>query len=311
MEAYLLYTEFFFDVRCIGEIAMSIRVKICVDWSSKPLEVDLPINRDCFEENHSYVCVGNDCVGIAKLFDQCKAVPDVDRYRALKKGNNICLDEHGSREICDSKYNDRHVDPGECVSSTIVFLLESPHKEEYKDCRPVAPAQGNAGRKIDAYLGDLLCHLSPNINDGSRIIISNPIQYQTSLSMILKSQKINEEVRDKIWNHLWKTETIKNNFLCRVKKYKPSIIINACTGGMREDSLRRTVSRFLQEARICVGQLYEINHPSSWNIPKFHKPNCLPESLATSQGSATSSPITDEDTTDAPDDNSETAPTRD
>lgn len=287
---------------------MSTKVKICADWSDELLEVDLPIDRDCFKEDCNYVCIGDDSVKVVGMFDKCKAVPDVDRYRALKKGNNVCLDERGPREICRSKYKDRYANSDEHTSSTMVFLLESPHKDEYKDGCPVAPAQGDTGCNIAKYLGSLLCHLSPNISDESRVIISNPIRYQTSLSMILKSKKINTKIRDKMLDNFWGIEKIKKDFLCRIRKYKPNIIINACTGGMDSNGFRRTVSKYLQEKGICVGQLYEINHPSSWSIPEFYMPNCLPEPPANSQDTATPPSITNEDTTDAPDDNSDTAP---
>lgn len=111
---------------------MGIKVKIRTDWDNGSLEVDLPITEECFKADRNYVCVENGSVEIVGMFNQCKAIPDVDRYRARKKGNSICLDEHDLSEICDSKYKDKHVNSDDCASSTIVLLLESPHKNEYK-----------------------------------------------------------------------------------------------------------------------------------------------------------------------------------
>lgn len=290
---------------------MTITVKIYTNLKSDGslLVSDLPIDKGCFKENCNYVRINHNDVRIFGMFHSCRAIPDVDRYRVRKNGNSICLYEHNSNEIYGSNYNDRGVSSGEYASSTIVLLLESPHKDEYtNDGYPIAPAQGATGDKIHKYLGTLLCHLSPHINDKDRIIIANPVQYQTSLDMILESNKLNKKVRDRIWNCLWKIESVKTDFLCRINKYRPNIIINACTGGRKKNSLRRTVSKFIAKKRLCVGRLYEIDHPYNWNIPEFHIPNCSSESLANSQGTETSSSITTDDTTDAPDDNSETAP---
>lgn len=122
-----------------------------------------------------------------------------------------------------------------------------------------------------------------------------------------KAKAEKDKIKNKIWNLLWNTESIKNHFLGRIRGYNPNVIINACTGGSEENGFRKIVTRFLQRKSICVEQIYEISHPSSWNIPEFHRPDCFSES-ADSSDTTTSASSPNVDTTDAPDDNSEAAP---
>ena len=203
------------------------------------------------DPDHSYVSVSGRNVIIDRMFDACMKVPDVYRYKIENDGNlsvqRLCQDKD-VREECDLP--------------TIVLLLESPHRDEYRNNRPCAPAMGATGRNLDSHLCSVLSCIRHSIRNGSsRIILSNPVQFQTSLHMIL--HEMNREVRDAVWNALWCHPYIRSRFESRMRAYNPYIIINACTGGRKPEGLRRKVSDFLQQAQIC-GRIYKGSHPSGW-----------------------------------------------
>ena len=229
----------------------------------------------CLDPDHPYVSTSGGNVIIDQMFDACMKVRDVYRYKIEKHGNLVVRRLHQDKDVRE-----------ECDLPKIILLLESPHRDEYCNNRPCAPAMGQTGRNLDRQTGDncgsgLSCVLSQtqirnSIRDGSsRIIISNPIQFQASLHMILQG-KMNRDVRNAVWNSLWQHQDrrIQNCFAARMEIYDPYIIINACTKGynrkgelLEENKLQKKVTAFLktflEESGICC-EVYEINHPSSW-----------------------------------------------
>ena len=207
------------------------------------------------DPDHSYVSVSGRNVIIDRMFDACMKVRDVYRYKIENDGNLVVRDVRESgrdKEVWE-----------ECDLPTIVLLLESPHEKEYdENNNPIAPAMGSTGTNLDKYLCSVLSCIRHSIRNGSsRIILSNPVQFQTSLHMIL--HEMNREVRDAVWNALWCHPYIRNRFESRMRAYNPYIIINACTGGENPRGLKRKVSDFLQEAQIC-GRIYKGSHPAGW-----------------------------------------------
>ncbi len=110
----------------------------------------------------------------------------------------------------------------------IVLVLESPHKDEYKDKKPIAPARGGTGNSLDTYLSGLITpHLKDEIT--YEIVLMNSIQYQCSLGAM------NTKVyRDRIWIYCWFKLNARKNFSRRLSDYKPDIILNLCTKGDHE-----------------------------------------------------------------------------
>ena len=166
----------------------------------------------------------------------------------------------------------------------IVLLLESPHKYEY-NANPKRPALGTTGTNIDILLWIVLRYIQIKtglIEPGCDVVISNPIQFQTSLSAISepKSYKNNwRTVRNNVFRTLLEQEHIKQCFRARLGCYYPKVIINACTGKLEEsDSLKSLVDRFVQqELETNTGlpenvSLYTIAHPSSW---RSLRPTCI------------------------------------
>lgn len=230
--------------------------------------------------DHDYVCAstsGSDVV-IKRMFDADMKVPDVYRYKIEKDGNLIVQRVGSDKNVLK-----------ECHLPTIVLLLESPHKDEYCNNRPIAPARGTTGRNLDSHLSGVLSPIRNRIFNGSRVIISNPVQFQTSLHMILESlkqsnlseqdkKKLKEKFKDKenkckvkdaVWRFFWERNHIQSHFAFRMKEYDPYIVINACTGE-GGTGLNKKITDFLKNREICC-EIYEIRHPSRWTIPKLRK----------------------------------------
>ena len=171
----------------------------------------------------------------------------------------------------------RHFDVPESRLQTqlpsIVLLVESPHIDEYQFGNinfPIAPANGATGKNIDRCLRRVLSCIENQqlIAPGCHVIISNPIQFQTSLKSIHSNGLDGEwkELKDNVWKALWNDGEggegvpgyIKLCFRTRLNTYRPSLIINGCT-----DLLTEHVSNFVIEELHNV-HLYNVGHPSSW-----------------------------------------------
>ena len=289
---------------------------LCVtDGHGNAVEVD----DNEFQGEHVVPC-GNDAILVKNFFDVNNKVPDVSRYRI---GAGGCCVRHDNRyHICNDRYLIPHCDVSRKDLArllqrqqrrqvrNIVLLLESPHKDEYQpgniNC-PIAPANGATGDNIDRCLGTVLRQIkgalinarldeAEFIKPDSHVIISNPIQFQTSLHAIhgKSLQKKWVTLRNNVWWTLWNEQRIQRNFRARLKRYNPSLIINACTGKRstkdvltRTDALTRThglrslVTRFVREELPKV-PLYEAYHPAiNWNncdnthLHRIEQPNCL------------------------------------
>lgn len=159
----------------------------------------------------------------------------------------------------------------------ILLLLESPHKSEYESDRkkkifnPIGPAKGktNTGIKVSS---DIVVNL---INEKIKryklnkeeykLIIYNPIPYQTSLDF-LHNKGVGDVsygyVRDKVWLGLWDNdETFKKTLTTFIENNNSNIelIINACTVKLSE------------KVNLCINNsqynkhLFSTNHPCSWS----------------------------------------------
>lgn len=209
------------------------------------------------------------------MFDAGHRVPDVDRYVVRTTPSGAQLTCHGTSDFPASRYMDKT--PQGCHSN-IVVLLESPHKDEYERINgafsPRAPAQRATGTNIanhlcgyfDAQLsgvtGSNYMHLHAN---GSHIVLCNPVQFQASLRAGRHRLKPKSKVM--VWERLWNVPGVKADFLQRLIRYRPHIIINACTKTGRSDGgCKNLVRRFLHEQRATFPNrchVYEAPHPSS------------------------------------------------
>ena len=226
-----------------------------------------------------YVRIGsqNNDAYIMHMFDRGKAIPDVERYNICKSNCTVRLVSHRrgrhNVRLDESNYNDCLCRP-QYRGDTVVLLLESPHEDEYDNCGdPIAPAQGTTGRNTHSHLECVLRRILHNnmrqIRSGcnTRVILCNPVQFQTSLHMILDVEW-QKSWRDKVWLTLWNEPIIQQCFRARMALYNPKFAINACTGERTRprqhniNSPKRKVTAFLK----CIGvdNIYETGHPSSW-----------------------------------------------
>lgn len=265
---------------------MQLRLRV-----THPFEQELPVDvrnvtveerLDCTRASHA-----DGVVTIDHTFGPQNVVPDVDRYRLHRAGNRFVLCGHAIRAVsaefnryCDIPPAHPHLE----YSKTVVVILESPHKEEFR-CnvgRPIAPAQGRTGARIRNHLGRVLqsCDaLYGELEEGTRIVLANPVQFQTSLVSVVRCPGFEwKKVRTSVWKALWNYRPPTNHpnnggqttdasyptrvdFKERLIALAPDHIVNACTS-----PLKLCVRDFLERSFSDVAR-YEAHHPSVWGSP--------------------------------------------
>lgn len=224
---------------------------------------------------------------VREFFEADNRVPDVSRYRIDAACANV---PHDTYHICDDRFIIPHCDLSEqedishCDISgsalvqelrrrpqirNIVLLLESPHKKEYNGniMWPKAPACGPTGKRIDRYLGTVLSHIQAGVIETEcHVIISNPVQFQTSLHAIHQRslQGKWKTLRDNVWRTLWYQPCIRQDFQERLDGYSPGVIINACTKSLKRH-VRTYVGTLFNENGQVTPPYYEVVHPASWH----------------------------------------------
>ncbi len=148
--------------------------------------------------------------------------------------------------------------------NNILLILESPHKSEYiiqgNELIPIAPAAGSAGSNMHEYL---ISHIFPMLdflginveNDKEyNLCLVNPVPYQTSLSHV-HGRRLNSSLRNKIWKSLY--PHCREDFIKRLQKYKPIIILNGCTS-----ELKKEITPELEAYKDI--QQFSVSHPQTW-----------------------------------------------
>ena len=262
------------------------------------------------------------CCGIIiNAFGEDNIVPDVDRYRIHGDDGRIALHSHSQRQVasCSNRHNDvvaegpqencdktigicllwflrrcRAGRPQKNYDRTMVIILESPHKDEYlrNVGQPIAPAQGSTGSNIQRWLDHVLRSCPALFRELStvttRVVLSNPVQFQASLASVIGSGSQWGNVRDAVWEVLWNSQPnatsqgcgeqttnpsypVRDCFKDRLRTYSPDYIINACTSAepIMED-MKESVSSFLRR-HFPNCKRYEVGHPSSWMNEKSRK----------------------------------------
>ena len=111
---------------------------------------------------------------------------------------------------------------------TLLIMLESPHQDEYdaRTMRPIGPAQGNTGRVICRHLAEIL-RKSPDMRavpNGTRVIIANPVPFQTSLHAVHGADLAGpfSRLRDAVWTSIWAMPEVRCAFLQNVERHAPT-----------------------------------------------------------------------------------------
>ena len=258
---------------------------------------------------HDLVRQCGDRLYIHGLFGCRNKVRDVDRYGiiAIEQAGGDCApsqpgcaititdhqvanavptqatgSDHHPLFVSTHPYVDRRVEVC-CDQPSLVIVLESPHRDEYGGSveAPIAPARGATGARIHKHLCNVLnsCAQMKRIlldHAPLRVIISNPIPFQTSAYAIDGGRLgVSGRLRDLIWRDLWcmgdnnGSKYFQEEFVAKLARYHPIAIVNVCTSGGNPNR-RREVRKVIQaRARRCGEpfhgvRLYETDHPSKW-----------------------------------------------
>ena len=263
-------------------------LKINVTWPTNLGQVCVPIDCRDMQLISSKATRSGDHTVINGAFGWGNRVCDDDRYRIGSQSNSplVCCQRNAAHR------------------QTLVILLESPHKDEYfANCidRPIAPALGTTGHNVQDYLMEVI-HSCPDIcqrlgQETTRVIIANPIQFQTSLAAIIRvprqrgerneekrkrekreREKREKKIRDAVWKALWDLPAIRDEFRGRLERYHPDFIINACTHDLectnayrkrhcnecKMQCRKRKIYDFLVENFPCAHIYAAAVHPVSW-----------------------------------------------
>ncbi|MGL5935582.1 MAG: hypothetical protein ACRCZI_08155 [Cetobacterium sp.] len=168
----------------------------------------------------------------------------------LRSNTFLKIQDDGRYEIQDEffqKVSGKFVEEKKEDSFNIIILLESPHKNEYEyeykcdysnkkvvKITPRGSAQGHTGRKISRNI-DKIKELSRKIlkleNIDCNFYILNPVPYQTSLHAIIRSKKIDTDLRDEVFTEIFNNnfKNCKTEFFKELKAKDPKLILNCCT----------------------------------------------------------------------------------
>lgn len=141
----------------------------------------------------------------------------------------------------------------------VALILESPHKDEYdSNDNPLRPANGLTGTKINNGLQKRAFVNALNNNCVYEVYIINAIQYQTSCYSIF-GKSWSRGNRNQVFRALFDQNkgNLEQDFINRITKYNPDIIVNACTS-----NLKSVVDTALNTFTNC--NQYKDKHPSSW-----------------------------------------------
>lgn len=181
--------------------------------------------------------------------------------------------------IENSKFKDKEITEETTKDKNIVLILESPHKDEYTDKKPIAPAQGKTGENLKKFMEYALKKISEKYQEkyqeeykkiGKKkynLIICNPVQYQTSLASHLKDKAEYEKIKKEVWHAIWDYEDIQSDFKKRIKGYDPLLIIEACTGGKDDKfKFKKKIWYALEEVKNKESlefKIFSFSHPST------------------------------------------------
>lgn len=174
-------------------------------------------------------------------------------------------------------YSPKQYTPKNNDHKKLALILESPHKDEYRinnvlqktaneQLIPQRPANGFAGVQIDNFIQNRPWIKHLNTTDVYEVFIMNAIQYQCSaVDYIQGMNKFVRRLTDNIFLVMWNynksgLNPFRTDFVNRIQKYSPDVIINACTKGTRKPTLQMRVETLI---RNMAASYYTDYHPAS------------------------------------------------
>ncbi|ANE45176.1 hypothetical protein SY83_01205 [Paenibacillus swuensis] len=239
----------------------------------------------------------NGCV--EEFFTEPMAVQDVHRYNAHYQAETRSWDVTKLDQdlaVSHTKWTESTLEltsVSQAPQKTLLILMESPHNDEYTyldaegaevripvvgdralavgriaQARPVRPANGQTGAHMDKWLETVLQAVDWPETASFRVIVGNPIQFQTSLHAIhggTLSKKPFAQLRDRVWMALWGVDEIQSDFHGRLTAYNPDLILNGCTSVPKSlvDEALRAQYGGNSESPWC----YRVAHPYAWFTP--------------------------------------------
>ena len=146
-----------------------------------------------------------------------------------------------------------------------IIILESPHIDEFNtNGIAIGPAQGSTGKNIRSLLIQLLQSQTAYLQRKYRLMLVEAIPYQCSNN----TSPIDRTNTNRLFKKMWRNYGGKIDFENRINRYRPDVILNACTGGIHSinkgSSLKGLVQKVLRTYKQCnpsVRLLYS-NHPA-------------------------------------------------
>lgn len=189
--------------------------------------------------------------GLIVTFDLSKPVPDVIRYWMFGEKWANEDDTSWMKSPRGTKGFPWGRPPRKGETDGILLLLESPHRDEVSpDLEPFVPAagtgQGGSGRLLHFHKEALIYFLTRELGlafTGKRtpVIIGNPFPFAASL----RTRGLAEKLRDEVWIRAMLRTRFRRDLFRRLRKYKPRIIINACTGNKDAKGSPKALTRYL------------------------------------------------------------------
>lgn len=185
---------------------------------------------------------------------------EIEKTLINKIESRECPDQYIGvmRELRQDKRINKRIDINRRPSEKcLIIILESPHINEFGDTP--CPANGKTGKNIANFIHEVK-DLS-NYDDFG-IILINAVQFQCSLG--LKTDLFRDQIFCSVWNDFG-----KGNFQKRLKSIisKEDIIVNCCTKGACNPSLRELVDDSIVELKLS-NIILRRSHPSSWHYKK-------------------------------------------
>ena len=220
---------------------------------------------------------------VRNMFGNSQRIDDADRYRLIRQCGTLRIRNPDGTAVAHKDLRNDPVSTNFSAKRTLAIILESPHKDEYCDgLIPRGPAMGTTGRNIRIGLLNAIERSScvrQRVVHGTRVVIMNPVQFQTSLYAIHKNRSVpkcrRSELRDITWNCIWSVQEIRDEFKCRLRNYQPHTVLNLCTGQDKPGTLSRRVTEELVPN--FSSQLFVGPHPAwpRWlTAAQFRRPAC-------------------------------------
>lgn len=185
-------------------------------------------------------------------------------YGKLDRGNFIPLNQLERKNIFYTLNGTQRTIANKISNHSIVIILESPHKDEYKESGAAnGPAFGPTGTCFNKHFKRLITakDIGMGITTGVYdVILINAVQYQCTFG-----ETIDSKFRDYNWLNCFE-KGCAEDLICRLEALQPEILINACTKSDANLQLAVHTTIFLHRAmgKTLFSKYIYGTHPITW-----------------------------------------------